>query len=582
MNSIKLKLLFICIAVMLIVMSVCGSIMLQTVKANEEQKSREQLRAYAVRINEQIVQVYESPAQFQDGFDRWNTDNEIQGGIMDAAGVFVAPYSFLGHQINNSAVVAALAGREDFLPGEKGLDFNLTEQEWLCYTLPAEKNGERFVVFTRMNAQAMNKNLSQLTLTFIIMVVIALVLTGALWYVFADTLTRPIIALTRRAKEMAEGNLDTDIPVQSRDEIGQLTESFNNMAKELNTTLANISSETNKRGAILHNMTDGVLAYDAGEKLIHANNTSGELLGYDDIQTAPMREILKRLYLSPEEVYALAQDQVKESTLSIGDRFITACVTPYMNLYNEIDGYVIVLQDVTKMTKLDLMRKDFVANVSHELRTPLTSVQTYTETLLDGAIDDRKTAIDFLKVIDGETQRMALLVTDLLSLSRLDNKSSAEEKEVIDLAGLLRVAVRQSQVHADKKGQRITFDSPNKPYFIEANAARINQVVTNILTNSVKYSPEDTEIDVSTEETDKYYRVFIRDHGMGIPKDDIPHIFERFYRVDKARSRAMGGTGLGLAIAKEIMEEHGGRIIVTSELNQGTTMVLRFTRYKSV
>jgi two-component system sensor histidine kinase VicK len=252
-----------------------------------------------------------------------------------------------------------------------------------------------------------------------------------------------------------------------------------------------------------------------------------------------------------------------------------------MNKYGDVDGFVIVLQDMTKMARLDKTRRDFVANVSHELRTPLTSVKTYTETLLDGAVEDVETASRFLRVIDDETQRMTNLVMDLLELSRLDNKPGLQEREVVDLSGLLRVTIRQSMVLAEAKGQSIRFEPPGKPYFIEAEAKKINQVITNIITNSIKYSPENTAIEIALEETDRYYRVFIKDNGIGIPKDDIPHIFERFYRVDKARSRAQGGTGLGLAIAKEIMEEHNGRIVVSSELGKGTTMVLRFPRYRA-
>ncbi|MCL2708939.1 MAG: cell wall metabolism sensor histidine kinase WalK, partial [Defluviitaleaceae bacterium] len=565
-------------------MSVCGSVMLFTVRASELQKAREQLRNHAQNIREQILQFYDR-AGFSDGFDNFNLQNsqsDIQGGIMNDLGFFIAPQSFRALSVNNGAVISALAGEEGFVSGRRGPDLNGAEQEWLYFAMPAEKDGESFVILTRMNSLSINRNLSQLAFFIVLMVVTALALTGTIWFVFADMLTKPIIALTRSAKEMAEGRLETEIPVRSNDEIGQLTESFNHMAQELSATLADISSETNKRGAILQNMTDGVLAYDASGKLIHANTASGELLLAAEIQSVGLDAMLPQIGMEPSVISNLAPEASVESSFASGDRYVSACLTPYTNLRGEIDGYIIVLQDVTKLTKLDLMRKEFVANVSHELRTPLTSVKTYTETLLEGAVDDRETTLDFLKVIDNETQRMALLVSDLLELSRLDNKSQSLERDVVDLAGLLRLTIRQSQVIADKKGQLIKFDQPGKPYFIEVNAPRVNQVISNILTNSIKYSPEGTEIEITLEETEKNYRVFIRDNGIGIPKDDLPHVFERFYRVDKARSRQMGGTGLGLAIAKEIMEEHEGRITVTSELGKGTTMVLRFPRYRVV
>ena len=585
MKSIKSKLILICVAVIFIVMSICGTVMLLTVRSNEYRKARDQLHLFSKNIQDQIIDLYDGPAQFNEAFDQGiiqAPQYDTQGGIMDDLGNFIAPNEFRKLKINDSAVVAALAGSEGFSTGKRWPDLNGTMQEWIIYTTPVYKDGELYVVFARMNAQTINRNLIQLAIFIIITIAIALVLTGVIWFVFADTLTRPIVALTKQAKDLAEGNLESAISVHSNDEIGQLTESFNHMARELNKMLMNISSETNKRGAILQNMTDGVLAYDASGALIHANTASGELLQFEDIKTTAMDEVLKRLDFETEDVYQLPPDTIKESTLLLNDRYISACVTPYMNILSEVDGFVVVLQDVTKMTKLDLMRKEFVANVSHELRTPLTSVKTYTETLLNGAIDDRSTMLDFLKVIDNETQRMALLVTDLLELSRLDDKTKTVEREVIDLTGLLNVTVRQCVVLAEQKNQKIIFNPPGKPFFIEANASRVIQVISNIITNSIKYSPDDTTITVSLEETEKHYRIFIRDQGIGIPKNDIPHIFERFYRVDKARSRAMGGTGLGLAIAKEIMEEHNGKIYVSSNLGAGTTMTLRFPRYKAV
>jgi len=235
-----------------------------------------------------------------------------------------------------------------------------------------------------------------------------------------------------------------------------------------------------------------------------------------------------------------------------------------------------------ELSQLDTMRKEFVANVSHELRTPLTSICTYTETLLDGALDDPETAMRFLKIVDDEAQRMSLLVTDLLELSRLDSARTRLDQDVLDLIGLLRVTIRSAQIQADQKNQTIEFDPPEESCFILANAPRFNQVVYNVLSNSIKYSPENTIIAVSVEATDEDYRVYIKDQGVGIPEENINRIFERFYRVDKGRARSMGGTGLGLAIAKEIMEEHGGSIYATSNVGDGTTMVLRIDKYSEL
>jgi len=237
-----------------------------------------------------------------------------------------------------------------------------------------------------------------------------------------------------------------------------------------------------------------------------------------------------------------------------------------------------IRQNMEQQNAMDTMRKEFVANVSHELRTPLTTICTYTETLVDGARDDPQMAQKFLEIIDEEAKRMSVLVSDLLELSRIDSKIKGLELDVVDLLGLIRLTIRQCQVLAEQKNQSIQLSGLEDSCFILANAPRINQVITNVISNSIKYSPEGTTVHVNIEQDESVYRVSIRDEGMGIPPESMQRVFERFYRVDKARSRAMGGTGLGLAIAKEIMEEHGGTITATSTLGKGTTMVLRFKR----
>ncbi|MCL2187828.1 MAG: cell wall metabolism sensor histidine kinase WalK [Defluviitaleaceae bacterium] len=237
-----------------------------------------------------------------------------------------------------------------------------------------------------------------------------------------------------------------------------------------------------------------------------------------------------------------------------------------------------ISRHLEQQKKMDEARKEFVANVSHELRTPLTNIRSYTETLIDGAMEDPVMARKFLEIVDEEAKRMTALVTDLLELSRIDAKRGELELDVVDLLGLVRLTLRQCQVLAEQKNQLLWFNDAKDSCFILANATRISQVITNVLSNAIKYSGERTTIHVMISSDEMHHRVSIRDEGMGIPPEDLTHIFERFYRVDKARSRAMGGTGLGLAIAKEIMEEHGGTITATSTVGEGTTMVLKFKR----
>jgi len=571
LKSIKLKLVFVYIALVFIVMLVSGTFILMQVRSNEIKKAETQLKDYADKINGEIVSGNNTAIQFQDAFINLILPPGIQGCILDARNLqTLAPKEYLGMQFYDSAITSALRGQPGFNPNKTDFDSNNSSKQWLTYAVLAD-SGPQFVIYTRMDAASINENQAQMIATIIFMVILALVLAGALGFLLSSTLTRPIIELTRAAKAMEGGNLNQNIKVYSHDEIGQLSQTITDMAKEINKYIIKVDSEKNKMETVLHYMTDGVLAYDAGDVLIQANSASEEMLNLGDLSRIPAQEVMRRLGFDKELTK-------RESTVATGDRFILSTAADYLDINGDRAGVVVVIQDVTNMTKLDNMRKEFVANVSHELRTPLTTVQTYTETLLEGAVNDKNVAVDFLRVIDAETQRMTFLVHDLLELSKLDNKQVKLDMEILDLNGMIGTCVKQNIILAEKKRQIMTFTPFDGDCFIEADAGRINQVLTNIISNAVKYSPEGASIDITVEDAEQYFRVFVKDNGMGIPPEDQPRIFERFYRVDKGRSRAMGGTGLGLAIAKEIMEAHGFRITLHSELGKGTTMILRFDK----
>jgi two-component system sensor histidine kinase VicK len=581
-RSLKTKLIVLYAAVVLVVMTVSGTFMLVMVRNMEIGQTEVALRRHASTIYERIIQVYDSD-------DFWHAtewlmlghnEYQIEGIILSEIGIPLAPREFFESEMrfNDRSLAAAMAGSDAFFVGSIGVNLQGAEHQWFTFALKASSGDENFIIYTRMNMHSMNERLSGLTFALVLTVLGSLVVTILFWMFLGSTITKPIVALTRHAKAIAAGDFSRKIEASSKDEIGQLVYDFDNMSRELRATLSNIASEKNKGEAILQNTSHGVLAYDAEGRLIHANNACSELLHGMDFNNENAEHTLKLLGFDPDDVFSLRAGEIRESVHEEEDFYIYASISPYTAETGEVDGYVIVLQDITRQQKLDNMRKEFVANVSHELRTPLTSIKTYAETLLDGAIDDRETAMGFLKVINDESARMTLLVADLLELSRIDSDQVALEMDVVDLVALLRLAIRQGQILAEQKEQNIRFTPPDSVCFIEANAARINQVISNIISNAVKYSPENTVIKISMEITEKYYRVFIKDQGMGIPAESLNRVFERFYRVDKARSRAQGGTGLGLAIVKEIMEEHGGRVYASSQPGQGTTMVLRFNR----
>jgi len=553
-------------------MIVSGTFMLFQVRSNENDEALRQLRVLANKINTEIIGGNHTAEQFQANFRGWTLPEGMQGKILDASrnNQTLAPVESLGMSFFDSSIASALSGQPGFNPSKMDFDRNGTEREWLTYAVLAGSESQ-FVIYTRMDAAPIYRLISDLTFTIFVMVVIALTLAGILGYLLSSTLAKPIIELTQVAKRMADGDLNQSIHVYSHDEIGQLSQTITDMAKDISQYIITVDNEKNKIETVLHYMTDGVLAYDAENTLIHANNASLELLNLGDLKHLPAREVLGHLGFEDD----LSQ---KESTISTGDKFILSTAAYYLDKNGKKAGVVVVIQDVTKMTKLDNMRKEFVANVSHELRTPLTTVKTYTETLLDGAINDIDVSDEFLKVIYSEAERMTLLVQDLLELSRLDNQQLKLSLEILDLNTLITQSLMQNSVLAKKKEQNIVFTPFNGVCFIEADAGRINQVLTNIVGNSVKYSAPGSTIEIKLEDAGKYIRLYVKDNGMGIPREDLRRIFERFYRVDKARSRDMGGTGLGLAIAKEIMEAHNFRITANSEIGKGTTMILRFTK----
>lgn len=596
MKSIKLKLVILYITLVFIVMIVSGTIMLMNVKKSETETSESELKEYATKINATHVQKRKTFDEIQEGFKNSESisNSNIIVQILLTDGTIVVPTNISSETTATSKVVIdAITDKQQNTDGYFKYGQKYTGADgvkvWNEYALKVKVQDTdlEYIIYTRVDADPMLGRLALMTNTITIASAVAMLLTAIIGFLFAGTLTAPISRLTKKAKELADKNQPEGIPVidssntrltvNSSDEIGQLTESFNHMSQQLSSTISYISSEKNKMEIVLHNMTDGVLGYNKSGNSIHANDLCQELLGITNIDKIPFKEMTKKLGIEIDDLNELHIDTLKESTTKIGDKFISAILTTYTNKYEDVEGIVIVLQDVTKFKKLDNMRKEFVANVSHEIRTPLTTIKTYTETLIDGALDDKDLALSFLNVIESESDRMTLLVQDLLELSRFDNEQLKLDLKDADLVSLIKECLIQNKLAGEKKQQDFIFDC-NQEIIIHIDRGRINQVFSNIIGNAVKYSTEKGTILITIENLEKYCYVTIKDSGMGIPKEDIPFIFERFYRVDKARSRAMGGTGLGLSIAKEIMKAHNGKITVTSEHNIGTTVTLRFNK----
>ena len=584
MKSIRWKLVIMYIALVFLVMISSGTFIIYSIYTNEKEKAEDDLKGIVGMVEDQVLAEHESIDAFlayaqTEQFTRtMNEDWSIINASMRTMFNSVVTDSMQLPQFKTSVISVALSGTTETGVGRQYPNADGTLKRWAELAKPI-KNADgkvEYVIYIRKDAGYIFDNMSQIVSTITISVAIALIATIVIGILFANTLTRPIAVLTRKAKEFASGQLEQAISVNAKDEIGQLTESFNNMARDLNQTLFDMESEKNKLEIVLYNMTDGVVAYDASGRVVHANHICAELLGLRDMEAVPLTDVIRLLGIENAEEQELSA--LRDATLSIGDRYIHATFNAYSNKDGTTDGVIIVLQDITKHMKLDNMRKEFVANVSHEIRTPLTTIKSYTETLIDGAIDERAVATDFLQTINAEADRMTRIVKDLLELSQLDNNKMELHMQMVNLVEMVRQNVSQHAVTANRLNKSVLLQAKVKDMPVKIDPERINQVLNNIISNSLKYSGENAEVNVTLEDAESYYRVYVQDNGMGIPKEDLRRIFERFYRVDKARSRQLGGTGLGLSIAKEIMEAHGGKISASSELGRGTTMILRFPK----
>ena len=400
-----------------------------------------------------------------------------------------------------------------------------------------------------------------------------LAVTILLSFILARTITNPVQRLTRTAQRIAAGDFSQQPQAESADEIGNLTRTFGEMAKVLENTLAEVNGERNKLSTLFTYMADGVVAFDKSGHILHMNPAAQQMLGME---------------FGPELIYTqvFPNLNVEESDLGEGGRYIEIdyaankrilkiLLAMFGTAEDENSGIMAVLHDITEQKKLDSSRREFVANVSHELRTPLTNVKGYTETLLDAGDElDGETRRNFLQVIYNESDRMTHIVKDLLTLSQLDYGKMDMEMSPIPVKLIVQNIASAMLIEA--RGQGLTLETKlEEPLpLILADRNRMEQVIANIVSNAIKYNRPGGTVTLSAFSQEDKVVIKVQDTGIGIPQEDIPRLFARFYRVDKARSRERGGTGLGLAIAKEIVEQHQGTIGVESQLDAGTTVTI--------
>lgn len=407
---------------------------------------------------------------------------------------------------------------------------------------------------------------------------IALLFTAGLGVVLARTITTPVKEMTRQAKAVAKGDFNRGVKIYSGDEIGQLGIAFNHMTIRLREAILQQEEEREKLAGILSNMSDGVIAADRHGQIILMNPSAEDMLQIKMTDVVSAGKTLHDLLrLPPEDEMPLFTEEPLLIEMMLANReivMLSVTFTPLQQDSGKKGGIIAVLQDVTEQQRLEHQRREFVANVSHELRTPLTTIKSYVEALVDGAAEDAELSNRFLRVTMAETERMIRLVNDLLQLSRFDSQGIRLHKKEIDIGRLLKYAADRFAMQSEQQEISLALDIPQVVPHIWADPDALNQVLDNLISNAIKYTPEGGAIRLGLHLNWGQKRIYVNvsDTGIGIPKRDLKRIFERFYRVDKARSRSQGGTGLGLAIAQELVHAHGGEIGIESEWNEGTTV----------
>ena len=456
--------------------------------------------------------------------------------------------------------------------GRVGDESDITA-DFMDVAIPIPEGEPDYIVYILDSKETVSGLNTQLFMIIMQALVIGLLISLLLSFLLSKTMVGPIEKLTAGAEKVAAGDFESRLPVESTDEIGILTGTFNEMASVLQRTLAAVENERTKLDTLFLHMTDGVVAFDHTGRLIHRNPAAVTMLGRTLGEDSRYDQLFGSLY-PMEQILALRRPDYAEAQQVVGDRMLELYLAPFSS-DQEKGGVLIVLHDVTEQHRNEERRKEFVANVSHELRTPLTNVRSYAETLRSAEGDiPQEMENSFLDIIISETDRMTHIVQDLLTLSRLDAGNTEMRFAPFSFRESVENICRANAMEARRHSHTLTCTLAEDMPEISGDRQRLEQVVTNILGNAIKYTPDGGHIAVTGGGSGRSVWVEVTDDGIGIPEKDRDRIFDRFYRVDKARSRESGGTGLGLSIAKEIVERHHGSLRLVPREGRGTTIRL--------
>ena len=575
-RSLHMKLVMIMLLLVTSLMAVVGAFLMTSVTNFYIDDFYEQMSEVFGESNAAFVSSLREEAAQEDGAARLQTMLEAYSGTLSIDSRNRNYYILDGR---SGEVLASsnedgqlLEQTENILTARNGEvgDHSDLAASYMDVAIPISGGDNSFIIYIRDSRTTVSSLNSELLFIILQALLVGLLVSVLLSFLLAKTMIDPIEKLTEGAERIATGDFDETLAVESTDEIGVLTTTFNDMASVLHSTLEAVENERNKLDTLFLHMSDGVVAYDGSGALIHCNPAACELLA------RPAEEcVYGELFESVcpfSRVIAMQRSDYVEGELTVGGRSVELYFAPFSD--EESGGVLIVLHDVTEHRRTEERRKEFVANVSHELRTPLTNIRSYAETIRDaGGELPRELENSFLDIVINESDRMTHIVQDLLTLSRLDSGRSEMNMARFDFGAAIDSVLRSIELEARRHGHELTHEYQDLP-MIMGDRGRIEQVMLNVLGNAVKYTPDGGHILVTAGSEGETVWMEVADDGIGIPEADRSRIFERFYRVDKARSRESGGTGLGLSIATEIVQRHHGTLSLVDRPGPGTTVRL--------
>lgn len=585
MKSLKWKIVLMYAMLVTFIMAVCGTYILLESRRNEYNSMQVEMQYLGGRIADAMEAAdydQQSPAGFfADIVTAWALET---GGESAEQGQRIYFLDAQGHTLysrSDDLTEEERASRQiqNAIQGNPPMQLYIHQNargervaDWLTICTLEDND---YLILIRQSAERVQSSLRRTGNSILIACGLGIAVAAILGYVIAASITRPLMKLTQKTQRLAAGELKVAVEATAppEDELEVLDNNFNEMALALGGMIDELNSEKDKLNEIFRFMTDGLLMYNTDGQLIQWNPAAIKLLG------AKIRTQSLEKTFHPVKMYRILESNgVYSQLLQSGEGYVNAVFVPFRDETEDYAGFIVVLQDITERHKMEALQKEFVANVSHELRTPITTIKSYVETLMDGGEEiGGETRQRFLQVIDSEADRMTRLITELLELSKMDSHQNRKPDQPVNLVPILQECLQNYRIHARKKGQEIRYDGPEE-LWIAGNAGQLAQVFRNLIINAITYSGEGAVIQTGMFRDVEQHcvKAYVKDNGIGIAPENQKRIFERFYRADKARSRAMGGTGLGLAIVKEIMDIHSGRVWVESELEKGSTFWLTF------